>query len=192
MVTQIPQYGRQRYTFNGIDDLTGLEFHNGDEVLVMDDNMLLIYDEETNNWYPIPTGGGGSEGGVYDLLNSGTYTLAGDAAGNMQIPVSVTGVPKLIYVEVDAPTASTAQSYKWSRFIATDYAEMTSVYILNCGIYKNASDVDGYFAVRSGGTNRPVSLDAFTNPTKITCYANSNTTPAKAGTYNWYVWGTTS
>ena len=60
MVTLLTDYSTQRYILNSGDDLDGIEFHNGDQILLMDQDVLLIFDEEGNNWNPVPTGGGGS------------------------------------------------------------------------------------------------------------------------------------
>ena len=87
MVTQLTGYNTQRYTLNSLDDLDGIDFHNGDQVLLMDLDKLFIFDEENVAWYDVPAGGGGGGGGsginVYsftyasnDSVNAGLNALA--------------------------------------------------------------------------------------------------------------------
>ena len=63
MVTLLTDYLAQRYILNTDDDIDGIEFHNGDQVLLMDIDKLLIYSEGDTQWYEVPTGGGGGGGG---------------------------------------------------------------------------------------------------------------------------------
>ena len=79
MVTLLTDYSTQRYILNSDDDIGDLEFHNGDQVLLMDQDVLIIYDEEANQWYPVPTGGGGGGGGDTNpvfMITTGTFTPA--------------------------------------------------------------------------------------------------------------------
>ena len=77
MVTQLTGYNTQRYTLNSLDDLDGIDFHNGDQVLLMDLDKLLIFDEENSAWYDVPAGGGGGGGSVpqWTLIDQKTIAL---------------------------------------------------------------------------------------------------------------------
>lgn len=68
MVTLLTDYTKQRRTLNSADDVGSIEWHNGDEVLLMDVDAVLIFSEEDNNWHPVPTGGGG--GGVHAIIGT--------------------------------------------------------------------------------------------------------------------------
>ena len=61
MVTLLKDYEQQTYFLNSWDDIDGIAFKNGDQVFLMDQDLLLIYDEGNDNWQPVPTGGGGGE-----------------------------------------------------------------------------------------------------------------------------------
>ena len=94
MVTQLTGYNTQRYTFNSEDDIGDIVFHNGDEILLMDVDLLLIYDEEGNNWNQVPTGGGGGGDSGYFKLVQGTVTPASDVHF-IDIPIS--GLTSILY-----------------------------------------------------------------------------------------------
>lgn len=70
MVSLIPNYAQQRYVLNSDDDSGDIEFHNGDIVYLMDVQQESIYSEADNQWYPVPTGGGGGE--VFEIHLAGT------------------------------------------------------------------------------------------------------------------------
>ena len=94
MVTLLTDYSTQRYILNSGDDPDGIEFHNGDQVLLMDQDVLLIFDEEGNNWNPVPAGGGGGGGGI----NTYTYTYASN--GTINAGLNALAVPQLSENEI--------------------------------------------------------------------------------------------
>lgn len=77
MVTLLTDYNTQRYILNSADDIGDLEFHNGDQVLLMDQDVLLIFDEENTTWYAVPTGGGGG-GTSFPYIQEFSYVQAED------------------------------------------------------------------------------------------------------------------
>ena len=62
MVTLLNDYEQQIYFLNTSDSIDGIVFRNGDQVFLMDQDLLLVYDQENDNWQPVPTGGGGGGG----------------------------------------------------------------------------------------------------------------------------------
>lgn len=50
MVTSLTNYIKQRYAALSTDDLSGLDVHNGDELLEMDTGKVYVFDEENRSW----------------------------------------------------------------------------------------------------------------------------------------------
>lgn len=50
MVTSLTNYIKQRYAALSTDDLSGLDVHNGDELLEMDTGEVYVFDEENRSW----------------------------------------------------------------------------------------------------------------------------------------------
>lgn len=79
VVTLLKDYEQQTYFLNTADDIGDIVFRNGDQVFLMDQDLLLIYDEGGNNWYPVPTGGGGAapEYGIKEATYvTGTWSVS--------------------------------------------------------------------------------------------------------------------
>lgn len=77
MVTLLKDYEQQTYFLNSGDDIDGIVFRNGDQVFLIDQNLLLIYDQGNDNWQPVPTGGGGGggPGPQWTLIGESTHNL---------------------------------------------------------------------------------------------------------------------
>ena len=88
MVTLLTDYNTQRYILNSTDDIDDIEFHNGDQLLLMDQDALIIFDEENAAWHSVPTGGGGGGGEAHPYIQKFTYTQAeswlSDTYGNVK------------------------------------------------------------------------------------------------------------
>lgn len=64
MVTNTTIYTRQIYCVLHDDPPPAdIEFHNGDELVIIDQDTRKIFDEENQTWRPIPMSGGGGGGG---------------------------------------------------------------------------------------------------------------------------------
>lgn len=50
MVTALTNYIKQRYAALSTDDISGLDVHNGDELLEMDTGKVYVFNEENNSW----------------------------------------------------------------------------------------------------------------------------------------------
>ena len=119
MVTQLTGYNTQRYTLNSLDDLDGIDFHNGDQVLLMDLDKLLIFDEENSAWYDVPAGGGGGGGGTQIQapfkVASGSYTPASNGK-DFYLPLGDSGISvcACVYIECEDTVnyATTYDAYK--------------------------------------------------------------------------------
>lgn len=59
MVTRLTSYTKQRYVLNSTDDPGDIVFRNGDTIFLMDAQQEIIYSEDDNQWYPVPSAGGG-------------------------------------------------------------------------------------------------------------------------------------
>ena len=71
MVTLLTNYNTQRYILNSTDDIDNINFHNGDQVLLMDQDALIVFDEENVAWHAVPAGRGG---GGYEANDWFDYT----------------------------------------------------------------------------------------------------------------------
>lgn len=103
MVTRETSYIGQLYFGLSTDDPADIaEWHNGDRILLMDQDKMFIYDEAANTFHEIPMGGGGGGGGSgYQLLGSGDYVYTGGEASNIDFPVSFNGTIKYWYCVAD-------------------------------------------------------------------------------------------
>lgn len=183
MVTLLKDYEQQTYFLNTGDSLDGIVFRNGDMALLMDRDVLLIYDEEGNNWYPVPTGGGG--GGGWQLLASGTYTLA-TSGSTMTIPVTETDNPALYYVERDGIVADVKQTHSWSRLLSAAFPT---------GMDTSGRLLTAQTVAADGTTKRYLAQDnnnsaiVVLSGTTLTCREVDSSNLIRSGTYNWYIWG---
>lgn len=50
MVTALTNYTKQRYAALSTDDISGLNAHNGDELLEMDTGKVYVFNEDNNIW----------------------------------------------------------------------------------------------------------------------------------------------
>lgn len=96
MVTRETSYIGQLYFGLSTDDAADVaEWHNGDRILLMDVDKMMVYDDETFNFHEIPMGGGGGGGGggepapntyaltIVNNKSSGTATQKRIAARNL-------------------------------------------------------------------------------------------------------------
>ena len=128
-----------------------------------------------------------SGGGAYSLLNSGEYTI--ESTGNINIPVTFTGTPKVIVVKVKTRTADTAQCLEAISFLdgadafdrVTDFASDFSGLRVEAYIGENASNVQAL----SVSTNQYLTL----NDTNIYSGKVANAYPWISGDYLWYIYG---
>ena len=63
MVTRETNYIGQLYFGLSTDDPTAVEWHNGDRILLMDQDIMMVYDEAAFDFHEIPISGGGGGGG---------------------------------------------------------------------------------------------------------------------------------
>ena len=101
MVTNTTIYTRQIYCCLNTDSLN-VEFRNGDEVILMDQNVRMIFDEDNQTFHRIPMGGGGGGGGVtiqppFKVV-SGSITVANNTQ-TIDIPLGDSGITKLVYLQ---------------------------------------------------------------------------------------------
>ncbi len=68
MVTRLTSYTKQRYVTNFGEDPGDIVFRNGDTVFLMDTQQEIIYSEENNQWYQVPSVAGG--GDPYSIARS--------------------------------------------------------------------------------------------------------------------------
>lgn len=184
MVTLLKEYEQQTYTLNSADDIDDIVFRNGDMVLLMDQDVLIIYDEEGDTWYPVPTGGGGGGGGGWRLIDSGTYTNATNNVANLTIPVPASTGRVMCYVENSTPIASAAQTVRWARMFTAGYPSGMNIIRFLTGEAVKTDNTSTYSALDSDGS--PVITPY---ETEIIIRRISGTYTIKAGTYNWYIWG---
>lgn len=189
MVTLLTDYTKQRRTLNSLDDVSNIEWHNGDEVLLMDQDIVLIFSEGNSNWYPVPTGGGGGGTPVTELklLASGEYVSA--INGNQSFTVSYTGIVAAMVVYNSTPVANTQQGIGCGRTVSSRMADYPSTapdgFASGCGAHAlyavNAANNPVYVYNSSVATT--VALDGTLTVRGLSAY------PLKAGTYKWYLWG---
>ena len=180
MVTLLKDYEQQTYFLNSGDDIDGIVFRNGDQVFLMDQNLLLIYDEGNDNWQPVPTGGGG---GGWQLLDSGTYTAVSDAS-SITIPFTENTDYALIYVELNNPPTSTAKTCRWVRMMSRGKPSQMTIGRFITGEYQNTNNTSTYVADDLSNT---AIISPYNDNAIVRRYSSSY--PIKAGTYNWYLWG---
>lgn len=106
MVTRETSYIGQLYFGLSTDDADVVEWHNGDRILLMDQDKMMVYDEAAFDFHEIPMGGGGGGGGSTivskTITANGTYDAADDSADGYN-PVTVNVTP----VYVTAPLTIT-------------------------------------------------------------------------------------
>lgn len=182
MVTLLKDYEQQTYVLNTADDIGDIVFHNGDQVFLMDQDLLLIYDEDAVNWYPVPTGGGGGGGGIsYELLNSGTYTLA-TTGSSMTIPVTYTGTPKLIYIEAATGNAN-GGTWVWVNWLDTTPLNISMVFNMFGALYMQKAGTSNAWAAPTLANRPQISATA------ITVSRSNTSNNIIAQDYNWYIYG---
>lgn len=99
MVTRETSYIGQLYFGLSTDDPSDVPaWHNGDRILVMDQDQMLVFDEVANNFHPISMGGGGGGGGSTivskTITSNGTYYASSDSAdGYDPVVVNVSAPP---------------------------------------------------------------------------------------------------
>lgn len=94
MVTLLKNYEQQTYILNAGDDIDNIVFRNGDMAFLMDQDVLIIYDEGADNWYPVPTGGDtGGDTVYYSGYNGVPYVE------NMVINGGTAPVPQFSYCD---------------------------------------------------------------------------------------------
>lgn len=129
----------------------------------------------------VPTGGGGG-GPELKLLDSGTYTLASDTSGNMSISIDIDGTPAFALVEAPTPISGVAQVFAWIVWHRTTMPEQIR------GINFDRITVCRTIAA-NGNTSTALPLSGELTNTSIIVRGPNSNNPAKANTYNWYVWG---
>lgn len=79
MVTRETRYIGQLYFGLSSDDPAEIpEWHNGDRILLMDEDKMYVYDETAVTFHEIPMGGGGGGGGVtYEDVTIRSENLSG-------------------------------------------------------------------------------------------------------------------
>ena len=119
MVTNTTIYTRQMYVSLS-SDTPDVDFHNGDEIYLIDTRQRIIYDEENSTWYPLPTRGGGGGGidfsggykSTFDQfvaeygMTTEEITIASDQTSDCTIPHSLGTTPtRCVLYPVYAPTS---------------------------------------------------------------------------------------
>ena len=198
MVTLLKDYEQQTYFLNTADDITDIVFHNGDQVFLMDQDLLLIYDESANNWYPVPTGGGGgTTPTILSLLASGTYTKV--SGNNMAIPISLPPGTKAMVLGVYNPnvssgTAQTVANFKVPIYSLEGFSEELTLIPGN----KYTAGIDSKALVRlandtyqfnSSVTSVYLNYYSAEYATTLTFERASSSYPLPNTTYKWLIWG---
>lgn len=192
MVTRETSYIGQLYFGLSTDDTSAIEWHNGDRILLMDQDQMYIYDEAAATFHEIPMGGGGGGGGGsgdWQLLASGTYTLAADQNSLIAIPAPLTtpGTVKRVYVVNKAASQrSTGQwislvRYYDNPYVMDDYSMSAPV---TATMLTSGGDTRWYARI-TGNINVPI---WYTSDT-ISCQRYDSNTKWYAGDYDWYIWG---
>ena len=136
-------------------------------------------DDDIGVVYVKPAGGD-----QYTLLASGIFTKT-DVNQTLVIPVTYTGTPKLVVVEVKTPLASTNQGYSVAKYIvdSSDPASLQSAAPAGLAVcyYKTSAD-----AITLGAYN-PNSI--VVTPSSISIGRISGTYLWQQTDYNWYIYG---
>ena len=127
----------------------------------------------------IPSGGGG-----LTLLASGSYTKTNYSSDNtkVDIPVSFTGTPTMVFVE-SIPLDATAQTYQWIRQDDLPASVELDAYF-HMDVYVSAGGSVG------SGTGGNITFQS--NNTILRCNNHSSSYRVQNNTYDWYIWGNAS
>lgn len=182
-------YTRQIYTGLSTDDWGEIEFNSGDVVYIMDQSQCWIFDGSTMQQLPDLGGGGGGGAGDWQLLASGTYTLAADQNSLLTIsaPLTTPGTVKRVYVVNKAAShKSTGQWISLVRYydnpdVMDDYSMSAPA---TAAMLTSGGDTRWYARI-TGNINVPI---WYTSDT-ISCPRYDSTTKWYAGDYDWYIWG---
>ena len=192
MVTRETSYIGQLYFGLSTDDPTGIEWHNGDRILLMDQDQMLVYDEDAGDFKPISMGGGGGGGmpAAMPVLASGSYTQTSQSTATVHIPISATGDVWDFACAKDSLTGVTSKTVKWYRARTLIRPNMDDhVYTMICQTSTlNSSGTEQFYA-RTGSSGTPTWLNTYADPTEMMINPYSSSYPIPAGTYNWYLWG---
>lgn len=185
MVTRETSYIGQLYFGLSSDDPADIaEWHNGDRILLMDQDQMYIYDEAAVTFHEIPMGGGGGGGGGGGspvLLASGTYTQT-TAASGVNIPASFDGT--IFSYFVCANISGEAHMHAWYRNYGNlDWVEPDIPQLITAN-YRDANDVNHLV----GAMNNNNGITYYLEP-NIHINQFSNSYPIKAGEYTWKIWG---
>lgn len=115
------------------------------------------------------------QNGGYRLLASGTYTEAVDGVQLMEIPVSYSGTPKIVFVTA-ANGNSLTGTWAWCLILGTE--DLTENVFSSVRMAKCDSNSDQI---------APANL----SEDKITLGRASSARPIHAQDYNWYIYGET-
>lgn len=130
----------------------------------------------------IPSGGGGK---TVTLLASGTYTKTDEASKprELHIPVSFTGTPTFVLVNVPTPISGVNQSIQWARQF--DIPSAAESLLLNNTV-KSSTGYSSSGTYYYAGTAAPSFNQS---QTEISCSNVGGVYLVKDNTYNWYIWG---
>ena len=191
MVTLLKDYEQQTYFLNTGNDIDDIEFHNGDMVFLMDRDQLLIYDEGGNQWYPVPTGGGGGTAPTeLKLLASGSYTHV--SGGTMTIPVSITGYMGAVLVTRKDDPPNTNSYVEWCaapQSVCEGMGNLSIYMPYGPGRQVACLGTTSIQSIPFRDNAVSLSIDARQNTSSITCNRPNTSFPILAGTYKWYIWG---
>ena len=201
MVTRETSYIGQLYFGLSSDDPAEVaEWHNGDRILLMDQDQMYVYDEAAVTFHEIPMGGGGGGGTCPGpvIKGTGTYTVTSNINSYIDIPISATlnevGYAAISVMPPDS-LVKTSCSAAWSTFRLSAYgfsvedrAKMTSGIPRIMHIYNGDGTLLQAATTINLGTYCILADDYF-NPTSVTIRPYSSTYTIKPATYNWYVWG---
>ena len=187
MVTRETSYIGQLYFGLSSDDPADVaEWHNGDRILLMDQDQMFIYDEAAVTFHEIPMGGGGGGGGGLTLGGTGTYTQT-TTISNTNITVTlpnpaITG-QKCIMVDGDEVVSGVSQTKTWYRsydieepaLVASVFSDMLFQYIT----YNSSGTAS------RGGAIGKLYLDSNNKIHIMMSGTGFNIVP---NTYTWYWW----
>ena len=207
MVTLLTDYLKQRRTLNSMDDVNDIEWHNGDEVLLMDMDAVLIFSEEDNNWYPVPTGGGGGGGGMNS--DKGSFTLASSTQDvTINHSLNTEKLFGLVWLEPDSDNQVitvtgyqlivgpfTTRNYSNDLYTGTTLvsnytsnATKTAAYTSRDNKVKIMKSAWSNAAAAFSNLNLDIRVDNVTNNSFTLHVIGTNGPYLNAGTYRWKIW----
>lgn len=202
MVTLLNDYEQQTYFLNSGDDIDGIVFRNGDQVFLMDQDVLIIYDEGGDNWYPVPTGGGGGGTGLqWTLIGEKTIALP-EYTDTVNLETTDTEIDVknadyayiLVVITCDTPILTATE---WGMTVAiggrytsnSNFFQGVSLCQKGTATLSFAAMSAGTYSGASYGVNVPGNTASITFTRK--CHA-TNCTSCRAGNYNVKVYGLAS